>query len=517
MTFDELVAAYQEAAARADRGRRRHAPHRDDLRHAQRARPRSSASRRLFEAAGVELPVIDLAARSPTRPGGRCRGQTVEAFWNSVAPRPAAERGAQLRAGRGGAPAVRRRSWPGSPPLPVIALPERRPAQRVRRLRRDARSRWPTCSARFARDGLVNIVGGCCGTTPAHIRAIAEAVRGPAAAPAAGDRADDPADRASSRSRSGPADVFVNVGERTNVTGSRKFAKLILEGDYEEAVEVARQQVESGAQMIDVNMDEAMLDSEAAMRASCGCSPPSRTSAAVPVMIDSSKWSVIEAGLQVRPGQGRRELDHPQGGRGGVPPRRPRSSAATAPPSIVMAFDEQGQADTVERKVDDLPTGRYRPAHRAGRLPAGGHHLRPEHLRHRAPGSRSTPNYAVAYIEATRRIKAELPAHASRERRCQQRLVRLPRQRPGPRGDPRRVPLPRHRGRDGHGHRQRRPARDLRRHRPGAAGARRGRGAEPPARRHRAAARGRRQRRRAGAGGQRRTRWPGASGRSRSG
>ena len=148
----------------------------------------------------------------------------------------------------------------------------------------------------FAERGLVNIVGGCCGTTPDHIRAIAEAVRGLAAAAIR---------RAESRLRLAGLEpltiaarqLFVNVGERTNVTGSRKFAKLILAGDYEAALEVARQQVESGAQIIDVNMDEGMLDSEAAMVRFLNLIAAEPDIARVPVMIDSSKWSVIEAGL----------------------------------------------------------------------------------------------------------------------------------------------------------------------------------------------------------------------------
>jgi 5-methyltetrahydrofolate--homocysteine methyltransferase len=117
----------------------------------------------------------------------------------------------------------------------------------------------------FARDGLLNIAGGCCGTTPAHVKAIAEAVAGlPAAScPRSSRRRALPGLEAVAIPQ--PGNVFVNVGERTNVTGSRKFAKLILEDRFEEAVEVARQQVEAGAQLIDVNMDEAMLDSEAAM------------------------------------------------------------------------------------------------------------------------------------------------------------------------------------------------------------------------------------------------------------
>src|SRR4029453_11657786 len=150
----------------------------------------------------------------------------------------------------------------------------------------------------FAESGLVNLVGGCCGTTPAHVRAIADAVAGlpPRELPEV-----EPKTRLSGLEAVAipqPGNVFVNVGERTNVTGSRKFAKLILEDRFEEAVEVARQQVEAGANLIDVNMDEAMLDSEAAMSRFLRLLGGEPDISAVPVMIDSSKWDVIEAGLR---------------------------------------------------------------------------------------------------------------------------------------------------------------------------------------------------------------------------
>ena len=194
--------------------------------------------------------------------------------------------------------------------------------------------------------GFVNIVGGCCGTTPAHIRAIADAVAAlpPRALPRAPSRS-PPERRRTVRGRTSsgamrlaglePLDIgddslFVNVGERTNVTGSRAFAQLILDGDYAGAVEVARQQVENGAQIIDVNMDEAMLDSKAAMVRFLNLIAAEPDIARVPVMIDSSKWEVIEAGLKCVQGKRDRQLDLAEGGRGRVPRARRGSSAATA-------------------------------------------------------------------------------------------------------------------------------------------------------------------------------------------
>ena len=156
----------------------------------------------------------------------------------------------------------------------------------------------------FAEQGLVNIVGGCCGTTAEHIAHIREAVARAAAARAAAGCA--PRCRLSGLEPLdiGPDSLFVNVGERTNVTGSAKFRRLIEAGDYDGALDVARKQVDSGAQIIDVNMDEGMLDSEAAMVRFLNLIASEPDIARVPVMIDSSKWSVIEAGLKCVQGKG---------------------------------------------------------------------------------------------------------------------------------------------------------------------------------------------------------------------
>src|SRR5436309_2883178 len=202
----------------------------------------------------------------------------------------------------------------------------------------------------WAENGWLNLVGGCCGTTPPHIKAIAGAVQGlpPRVPPKA-----EPYFRLSGldalavRSDTN----FVNIGERTNVTGSPKFAKLILAGQYEEALSVARQQVEGGAQIIDVNMDEGMLDSEQAMSTFLNYIGSEPDIARVPIMIDSSKWSVLEAGLKCVQGkpvvnsislkEGEAKFKH-----------HARLVKRYGAGMVVMAFDEKGQADTTERKLE---------------------------------------------------------------------------------------------------------------------------------------------------------------------
>ena len=173
----------------------------------------------------------------------------------------------------------------------------------------------------------------------------------------------------------------MNVGERTNVTGSAKFRKLIEADDYNAALDVARQQVASGAQVIDINMDEGMLDSEAAMVRFLNLIASEPDISRVPIMIDSSKWSVIEAGLKRIQGKG---IVNSISLKEGEEPflEHARKVRAYGAAVVVMAFDEQGQADTVKRKVEICQRS-YRILTRAGRLPARRHHFRPEHFRGR--------------------------------------------------------------------------------------------------------------------------------------
>jgi 5-methyltetrahydrofolate--homocysteine methyltransferase len=257
----------------------------------------------------------------------------------------------------------------------------------------------------FADSGFVNIAGGCCGTTPEHIQAIAETVKtiAPRKIPT----------HLHQMRLSGlepyvidEDSLFVNVGERTNVTGSKAFARMILNEQYEEALAVARQQVENGAQIIDVNMDEAMLDSVAAMSRFLNLIAAEPDIARVPIMIDSSKWSVIEAGLKCV--QGKAIVNSISMKEGEAEFLRQatlcrRYGAAV----IVMAFDEQGQADTFARKREICE--------RAYRLLVDQIDFPPEDIIFDpnifaiATGIEEHNNYAVDFIDATRWIRENLP------------------------------------------------------------------------------------------------------------
>ena len=202
----------------------------------------------------------------------------------------------------------------------------------------------------YATQGWVNLVGGCCGTTPEHVEAFADV--------AARHEPRQPADRPATLRLSGlePLELtedlgFVNIGERTNVTGSRRFKDLIKDGDYETALNVARQQVENGAQVIDVNMDEGMLDSEHAMKTFLQLIAAEPDIARVPIVIDSSKWSVLETGLKCVQGKAVvNSISLKEGEEEFL--RHARLCRKYGAAAIVMAFDEDGQADTFERKVE---------------------------------------------------------------------------------------------------------------------------------------------------------------------
>jgi 5-methyltetrahydrofolate--homocysteine methyltransferase len=257
----------------------------------------------------------------------------------------------------------------------------------------------------FAMNGWLNIVGGCCGTTPEHIKAIATSVRGlkPRIVPHP-----EPYLRLSGLEplTFRPDLSFVNIGERTNVTGSPKFSKLILSGQYEEAVSVARNQVDGGAQIIDVNMDEGMLDSEAAMTRFLNIIAAEPDIARVPVMIDSSKWSVIECGLKCIQGKGIVNSISLKEGEEVFKEhaRRIRRYGAAV---VVMAFDERGQADTTPRKLD-ICARAYRILTEDVGFPPQDIIFDPNILTI-ATGIEEHNNYAVNFIEATRQIRETLP------------------------------------------------------------------------------------------------------------
>jgi 5-methyltetrahydrofolate--homocysteine methyltransferase len=257
----------------------------------------------------------------------------------------------------------------------------------------------------FAEAGLLNIVGGCCGTTPEHIRAIAETVA------RYKPRQIPPKDNYLHLSGLEPLNVtaetrFINIGERTNVTGSRKFARLIKEGNYEAALDIARQQVEGGAQIIDVNMDEGMLDSEAAMVKFLNLIAAEPDIARVPVMIDSSKWSVIEAGLKCVQGKSIVNSISLKEGEAKFKEQAHlirRYGAAV----VVMAFDEQGQADSYERRIEICRRSYNILVNEVG-FPAEDIIFDPNILTV-ATGIEEHNNYAVDFIRATKWIKENLP------------------------------------------------------------------------------------------------------------
>ncbi len=257
----------------------------------------------------------------------------------------------------------------------------------------------------FATNGWLNIVGGCCGSTPDHIQAIAQAVSD-VAPHSPGTVA--PLTRLSGLEAISikPEANFMNIGERTNVTGSPKFAKLILNEQFEEALAIARQQVEGGAQIIDVNMDEGMLDSEKAMVHFLHLIASEPDICRVPIMIDSSKWSVIEAGLQCIQGKGVVNSISLKEGEDQFR-EHARAIKRYGAAVVVMAFDETGQADTMERKVE-ICTRAYNILTKEVGLPAQDIIFDPNILTV-ATGIEEHNNYAVNFIEATRQIKATLP------------------------------------------------------------------------------------------------------------
>ncbi len=356
----------------------------------------------LFENGGRRVPVMvsftitDLSGRTLS-------GQTVEAYWNSISHMNLLSVGINCALGaKQMKPYVEELA--GLAPIFVSCYPnaglpnafggfDQTPDLMAADLRE------------FASRGWLNIVGGCCGSTPAHIRAIAAAVQEfPPRVPAR----PEPFMRLSGYEALTirPETNFVNIGERTNVTGSPKFSKLILAGDYENAVAIARQQVQGGAQIIDINMDEGMLDSERAMVTFLNLIAVEPDIAPVPVMIDSSKWSVIEAGLKCIQGKGIvNSISLKEGEDKFVQQARlvRRYGAAV----VVMAFDERGQADNAARKVE-ICARSYRILTEKVGFPPQDIIFDPNILTV-ATGIEEHNNYAVDFIEATRTIKATLP------------------------------------------------------------------------------------------------------------
>ena len=362
------------------------------------------AVRRTMSELAVELPIM-ISGTITDASGRTLSGQTVEAFWNSI---------------RHGQPTVVGLNC-------ALGAKQLRPyVEELSRLADVAICAYPNAGMpnafgeyeeqacetaslvrEYAEQGLVNIVGGCCGTNAEHIAHIREAVASlppripPRLAPRCRLSGLEPLDI-------GPDSLFVNVGERTNVTGSAKFRRLIEADDYAGALDVARAQVASGAQIIDINMDEGMLDSEAAMVRFLNLIATEPDIARVPVMIDSSKWSVIEAGLKCLQGKGIVNSISLKEGEAAFleHARKVRAYGAAV---VVMAFDEQGQADTVQRKVSICERAYKLLTEQVGFPPED--IIFDPNIFAVATGIEQHNNYSLDFIEATALIR-ERCAHA---------------------------------------------------------------------------------------------------------
>lgn len=363
------------------------------------------AIQQVFSSEGRRVPIMASVTFIQAGSNRGVTGQTVEAFWNSISHVPLLSVGINCALGpKEMRPLIEELSQiapvyvsahpnAGLPnPLLPTGFPET-PETLAPQLRD------------WAKNGWLNIVGGCCGTTPAHIKLIAEATRG-----IAPRRIPDvqPYTRLSGLEALTlrPDSNFTNVGERTNVTGSPAFARLILAGDYEAALSVARQQVDGGAQIIDINMDEGMLDSVAAMEKFLRLIASEPDIARVPIMVDSSKWEVLETGL--RNIQGKAVVNSISLKEGeqkfvdqGTLVRRYGAAV------VVMAFDERGQADTLERKQEICARSYKILTERVGFPPQD--IIFDPNILTVATGIDEHNNYAVNFIEATRWIKQHLP------------------------------------------------------------------------------------------------------------
>ncbi len=365
------------------------------------------AARQAVDESGIDIPIV-ISGTITDASGRTLSGQTTEAFWNSMRhARPLAiglncALGAkQLR------PYIEELSRIAD--VYVSAYPNAGLPNAFGEYD-EAACQTAELIREFATSGFVNIVGGCCGTTPEHIRHIAEAVAGlpPRKPPQIERRL-----RLSGLEplNIGADSLFLNVGERTNVTGSAKFRRLIEADDYNAALDIARQQVASGAQTIDINMDEGMLDSEAAMARFLNLIAAEPDISRVPIMIDSSKWSVIEAGLKRIQGKGIvNSISLKEGEESFLHyARKVRAYGAAV---VVMAFDEKGQADTVARKVSICERSYKLLTEQAGFAPED--IIFDPNIFAVATGIEEHNNYAKDFIEATAEIKRVCPhAHIS--------------------------------------------------------------------------------------------------------
>ena len=400
-SFDELATAYREAALALIEGG-------CDLLMIEtvfdtlNAKAAIFAVEEVYRDLGVALPLM-ISGTITDASGRTLSGQTAEAFWISVAhARPfaiglnCALGAAQLR------PHIE--ALARLCPTRVSAHPNAGLPNAFGEYDETA-AETAAILREFAESGLINIVGGCCGTTPEHIRAIAEAVatQPPRAVPAARDACYlsglEPFVIA-------PDALFVNVGERCNITGSARFRRLVTEGDYATALEVAREQVQNGAQILDINMDEGMLDSPAAMATFLRLLASEPDISRVPIMVDSSKWEVIEIGLKQI--QGRplvNSISLKEGEEAFV--RQAELCRRLGAAVVVMAFDEQGQADTLARRIAICTRSHRILVEQVGFAP--GDIVFDANVFAVATGIEEHNGYAVEFIEAVRWIRDNLP------------------------------------------------------------------------------------------------------------
>jgi 5-methyltetrahydrofolate--homocysteine methyltransferase len=404
VTYDELVEAYYEQArGLVDGGA--------DLLLVEtifdtlNAKAAFFAIMKLFDERNMRVPLM--ASVTFIQPGSNrgVTGQTVEAFWNSISHVPLLSVGMNCALGpKEMRPLIEELAqiapiYTSTHPnagLPDPLLPTGFPET--------PESLAPQL-CEWVDNGWLNMVGGCCGTTPAHIAALKAAVAGKAPRPLSDI---EPYLRLSGLESVTvrPESNFINVGERTNVTGSPIFAKMVLAGDFEKAVSVARQQVEGGAQIVDVNMDEGMLDSKAAMEKFLRLIAGESDIARVPVMVDSSRWDVIEAGLKCLQGKGIvNSISLKEGEEKFIAQAKliRRYGAAV----IVMAFDERGQADTYERKIEVCARSYKILTEKIGFPPQD--IIFDPNILTVGTGIEEHNGYAVNFIEATRWIKQNLP------------------------------------------------------------------------------------------------------------
>jgi 5-methyltetrahydrofolate--homocysteine methyltransferase len=401
VTFDELVEAYAEnARGLIDGGA--------DLLMIEtifdtlNAKAAIFAVEQVFEDAGRRLPII-ISGTITDASGRTLSGQTVEAFWNSVRhARPLAVGLNCALGGREMRPYIEELSRIADCYIscyPNAGLPNAFGEY-------DEQPHDTACILEdFAESGFVNLVGGCCGTTPDHIRHVAEHVREkrprtvPKLPPVCRLAGLEPLNLTKELN-------FVNVGERTNVTGSAKFRDLIKSGDYTAALAVARQQVEAGAQIIDVNMDEGMLDGVAAMTTFLRLIASEPDISRVPVMIDSSRWEVIEAGLKCVQGKPVvNSISLKEGEEKFL--REAKLCRRYGAAVVVMAFDEQGQADTLPRRIEVCARAYRLLTEKAGF--ASEDIIFDPNIFAIATGIEEHANYGVDFIEATRWIRQNLP------------------------------------------------------------------------------------------------------------